>query len=183
MEDAGMSLERARADLADLEQAADALRAKLAEVEASAAKVRIYIEMAALYGASPPPAPTASPAGAPNGASRPARSKGGRPRREGGIVDKAQRAAEAFLRTTKQATDIGEIFQALENQGISIGGLHPRSNLSGMLSKSPALQSSKDGWMLSEWANASESNDAAPSGADGESVVHKGSGLFVDDPA
>ena len=157
-----MSVERARADLERLEQAANQLRAKLAENEERAAKVRIYLEMTSIYGAPEAPRPAESAAktqASPTNGAAPPKNKGGRPRGEGGgIVERAQKGSQNFLRASGRPMMTRELLQMLENQGTQIGGNSPTSNLSGMLSRSPLFKSSKDGWTLAEWESPATSN-------------------------
>jgi hypothetical protein len=178
-----MSIERARDDLADLERAANQLRAKLTETEDRAAKVRIYIEMAAVYDPQKEVvAPQAAPMTPTNGA-HPPRNKGGRPRAGGGIVERAQNGASAFLNAERRAIPTRELLEKLESQGILIGGSQPRSNLSGMLSRSPVFKSGKEGWTLSEWTNSPILSGSESAEADGESLLSGGPGLFGEDAA
>jgi hypothetical protein len=169
-----MSVERARADLEGLEQTANQLRGKLAEAEAQATKIRIYIEMASVYDVptgGPPSRSPAKPEASPANGGVTLRKKGGRPRPEGGgIVERAQKGAAALLNAAAHPIMTRELLRLLVEQGMQIGGNSPSSNLSGMLSRSDLFKSGKDGWTLAAWdSTAATSVDTAAAGNAGHS--------------
>ncbi|WP_428531965.1 hypothetical protein [Rhodopila sp.] len=146
-----MSLDKAREDLAELDRAVAQLRSKLSDVEARASKIRIYIEMAEMYGET---CPTSS-SDHHDLAAPPKRT-----RASGGIVDKARTAVIAILTERKYPTSTRDLLSELLSRGIPVGGDKPSSNLSGMLSKSLDFKSGAHGWSLASWDESQSTTDA-----------------------
>ena len=142
-----MSVERAKSDLEQLELQIALSRQHIAEAEAQAEKIRAYLELAAVYGAIP--TATHAPLRAFVGS---AASRGG-PREAGvGISHQATNAVVERLKDLGRPTHTRELLKYVETKGMHIGGKDPVANLSGFLSRSGLLVSSRmNGWSLKEW--------------------------------
>ena len=140
-----MSIERARADLATLEQAIARLRAELAEAEERATRIRTYIELSDIYGRSDSVVSNISDINLIT------KNRGGRPRTGNGIVERAQNAVKEFLQEAHHPIHTSDLLGKLADRGIIIGSAKPQNNLSGMLSRSKLFKSGRYGWSLPEW--------------------------------
>jgi hypothetical protein len=152
-----MSIERARADLDHLAKKGDDLRAELANVEAEAARIRIYLEYVERYRDEDPSASQLLAAAEHDDGnllepeSSLTSSQGGRPR-GGGISEMAVNAAVEYIRLTQTAQHARDLVEVLEQKGIHIKGANQVSNLSGYLSRSYQLKNDRAfGWSLAEW--------------------------------
>ena len=143
-----MSVDRAREDLESLEKASAQLRTRLAEIEARAAKVRAYIELAEEYCGIHAEADSRAESQTPRTRGRPGSPSG--PRSSAGIVARAQDVALQILRLENRPIPTRELLPLLTQRGVVIGGNLPASNLAGMMSRFDAVKSSKEGWMLAD---------------------------------
>lgn len=170
-----MSIERARADLIRLNNAIADLRTRLADAELRAEKVRIFLEMASVYGAES----VGDPLSAPSAHDIP---RSGRP--QGGVSTVAVDAATAFIREARAPQHTRVLLSVLEKNGIHIGGNNPVGNLSGFLSRASHLKNSRsNGWSLREWPTdwpAPVVKEPETHGA--EVVISKNSAIEETDP-
>ncbi len=145
---ATMSLSKAQADLAAWESRAAKLKAELAAAEDQIVKIRIYLEMARVYGDAGSEAPTNRP---PVVTIPPAPSKNiGRP--PGGRRALMEAPVKAMLKERGSRMRTIEILERLEAEGFTIGGESPTNNLSGILSRMDGVNNDRSlGWGLNEW--------------------------------
>ncbi|WP_439549031.1 hypothetical protein [Falsiroseomonas sp.] len=140
-----MSVDRAKSDLNQLSGEADRLRKRLLAVDEEVAKLKAYIEMAQRYGEVGSPRNVPLAVDAPLPFNRPRKSSGG-------IASRAVEATIQIIRHAGKAVATRELLDHLSDIGIVVGGTNPVANLSGFLSRSPALKNSRSrGWSLAEW--------------------------------
>ena len=135
-----MAIEQAHADLQRLTTEAERLRSKISDVAAQIAKIRIYLEMAHVYGGDA--------ASLIDGDASP---KIGRPVGSGSEGRKVDAAVSAI---TAKGGPIStrELIAILNGHGIEIAGSDPFVNLSSTLSRSNRLKNRRAvGWSLAEW--------------------------------
>ena len=139
-----MSMEKATAKLALVEQDLDKARARVRDLEQQAERLRTYIEVATELNSSPQlKAPV-----------RPAKITKGE--KLVGYCIEIITAREGPVRTR-------ELVAELTKRGIDIGGTNPVTNLSGALSKSPHLINDRvNGWSLAEWEETVAIEDRYP---------------------
>lgn len=145
-----MSVERAKLDLSRLTNEIDCLRSKLADLEAHATKIRIYLELAQVYsGASKRLGPLV-----PNADQLVGKVAGSTVvhRSASGVTAKATEFAVHFIGERGVPQPTQRLLYALEQAGIQIGGQNPIANLSGFLSRDGRLKNSRrHGWGLRSW--------------------------------
>lgn len=131
-----MSVSRAEADLARLQNEMGRLRAQLAEAEARAVKIGHYIEMARMYEAG-------------EDAIQPAiRARGGN------AAHIASMAREA-LREHGEPMHTRPLVDILLKRGVTLGNGNPVNYLSGVLSRAEDFENDRiSGWHLTNWQTA-----------------------------
>ena len=128
-----MSVSRAEADLARLQNEMSRLRAQLAEAEDRAVKVRHYIEMARLYEAGE------------DAVQATVRARGGN------AAHIASMAREA-LQEHGEPMSTRSLVDVLTKRGVTLGGGNPVNYLSGVLSRSDDIENDRiTGWHLTAW--------------------------------
>jgi hypothetical protein len=154
-----MAVEKARADLAQLERRAEQLQAELDDVNEHINKLRIFLALADVYVADQEKPQTSERENPANG--RTPRGRSGQ----------ALGASIQLIRETGKPVITRVLLEKLAERGIHIGGVKPVANLASILSKSPLLVSSRtEGWSLAEWAEGS----AAPGDSDRSSEAGVG---------
>ena len=160
-----MSVDRARADLDRLTAEIAQLQQRIRDAEGQATKIRAYLEMAAVYGE------VASPVRVRHFTQDAAPARGG-PREAGvGVSHESVELAVAYLKEVGRPTHTRDILKYVETHGLKIGGKDPVANLSGFLSRSGLMVSSrKDGWSLKEWTAAAKIAFAPPDAEEAEMI-------------
>lgn len=131
-----MSVSRAEADLARLQNEMGRLRAQLADAEERAVKVRHYIEMARLYEAGEDAVQVTSRA------------------RGGNAAHIASMAREA-LQEHGEPMATRALVDVLTKRGVLLGSGNPVNYLSGVLSRADDFENDRiTGWHLEAWRTA-----------------------------
>lgn len=148
-----MSMERALADLAQLDAEAQRARNRLAEIDEQAGRLRTYVAVAREYErtesgrTTPTPSPTPRPTTGASG--------------EGTLSRRTADMAVGFIEAKGQPIHTRDLLALMAARGVSVGGSNPVANLSGFLSRDKArLVSSRTyGWSLRKWGNATSLAD------------------------
>ena len=128
-----MSIERAKADLAQARIEAQRLAEQARSVAERVAKLEVYLEMARVYEAD---CRVIAATAAPGARGRPTMAQ----------------AATQIIRESGKRQTTRELIDALEQHGYVIGGENKVTNLSSTLSRCEALVANKvEGWGLVEW--------------------------------
>ena len=135
-----MSVERAMADLERLDDEAQQLKKRIAEIDKAADRLRVYVAVAQEYSG--------------HRASTPEAHLIFRSTLKG-ITGAAVEACIALLKEEGAPIHTRVLLSRLAAQNIVVGGGNPVANLSGFLSreKSRLRNSRTDGWSLREWDN------------------------------
>jgi hypothetical protein len=139
-------VERARADLAKLEERESSLAVQLRDVRERADKLRAFLDVYRQYAQTSSVQDVA--ASAPRPPSR--RSKEGlTPGTRGANLEEV--AFQAVKRAGRPQ-EIGQLLAEVRGAGLEPGGARPATNLSSVLSRSNRLRFDRGvGWVLAEW--------------------------------
>ena len=177
-----MSVERALADLMQLDAEAQRVRNRLSEIDEHASRLRTYVAVAREYermeaghtmSTSPPTlTPTTEAPG------------------ERTLSRRTADIAVELLRAKGQPIHTRDLLPQIAERGVTVGGQNPVANLSGFLSrdKGRLVNSRTYGWSLREWAGGRVAEQSEPGLADTNEAKDnnpgksKASDLSDDDP-
>lgn len=141
-----MSIERALADLAQLDAEAQRARNRLAEIDEQAGRLRTYVAVAREYervetGQTAPTSPLITTP-TPDGPG------------EGTLSRRTADIAVELIDAKGQPIHTRDLLAQIAERGVTVGGQNPVANLSGFLSrdKERLVNSRTYGWSLRKWA-------------------------------